>query len=1072
MFREILHSIRKLLARPFTQGEWRLSLSGLLSGLYVTCLLHHFVANFGLSQSGLTAIAITVTGTVAVASILLTKLTTSEARRFERWGFAVSHAVLAIWAIAIVWIEVPIWSILSRFSWAALQSPATMLAVAVIHLGLPLLVVCLLSTAARIRIDAQTNSGQSKESAKSTFGIWLATGITFGVLFAAPGIGVEFTRLLTAVVGIVVLFHEVLWRPVWLPLSNTQSCQPTKASSDTQQGSLETLGVQAFLLLLTGMAFGFVDRIVEQFVAASFWVYGILLACFCLGSAIGRFKKSNQTKLWWQGTAWCLATWCIVVVSGFELLLRSSLYLNAYVSSPAILVVGRGILVAVLAVPLGICLRRSLLPSSDQTLTAIPWANVVLFGCTLLGGLVTRWLLLPTVGVAWSLTVAAWSLVTLVVIARARAGWPSARKARLTFVVATLAVVVSPLVTDGYQPQRAAKALFDTNAFAAFRAGNETWKLPFYDEGRVIQTVEGTRGTYTLWRFRGSQLQIRESGIPKSLLSVNSEIAPQYSAEITHAVLPIALHRQPRRVMVLGASGGVQLATCLQSPIAEIVCVESDPALINICKQTLQRQTQWSALRSDNVEFVELEPVLAVASNERQFDVIVDSPEHSASIHAAPSFTRQYYQHIANRLDDEGLYCQRFAFVDVGASTMAAIMATLSTTFSQVAAIETAPGTTLFLASNSTRSFHRPELMSRLQSDHVRRILASAGWDWSTLLNLPTCESQHWATAVERMAPKINTVANGRLAFKMPLDVMRWAPKREEVHQMLANNSTRLLMWTGDVGTNEYIQNRMGELRSKQRIVTVYPDEYWRYRSSIKDQLKKRPKAVIKQASNDPMKRKRHPEDQYRMEYLQTLGKAVKNRKPTMDELTAVAGFQEPFDPLISYFLHGELAEIAMRTRPRPITFELTHRLHKIYFSSASDRSVRNIVAALKMLAEHPEAIEDQAERFDHMNALLQMMQIRWNNRRSVSPSSSQIALHDIEQSISAVEAALESMAEIREKAELSERDWQARSAIIEKYLLRPLRTLRGKILPQYLKRSGKKKASTLYERNDYSLPE
>ena len=108
--------------------------------------------------------------------------------------------------------------------------------------------------------------------------------------------------------------------------------------------------------------------------------------------------------------------------------------------------------------------------------------------------------------------------------------------------------------------------LFATNVLLANRHGYSPDGLRFLDEGRLVEATEGERGTYTVWKYSGSQFQIREGGIPKSVTSVDTEVHPNYSAELLQATVPLVLHEQPNHVLILGLGAGVPLKLCLALP--------------------------------------------------------------------------------------------------------------------------------------------------------------------------------------------------------------------------------------------------------------------------------------------------------------------------------------------------------------------------------------------------------------------------------------------------------------------------------------------------------------------------
>ncbi|NOX54503.1 MAG: hypothetical protein GXP27_08700, partial [Planctomycetes bacterium] len=294
--------------------------------------------------------------------------------------------------------------------------------------------------------------------------------------------------------------------------------------------------------------------------------------------------------------------------------------------------------------------------------------------------------------------------------------------------------------------------------------------------------------------------------------------------------------------------------------------------------------------------------------------------------------------------------------------------------------------------------------------------------------------------------------ANGRLAFRLPLDAMRWGAKRQEVMALLAPRARILAGVLGEGAQDQDIRLRLREVQTRGNLLRQYPDQYWAYRKEVKRQLTKRPRSTIRLVSGEEPRRVRHPDDRHRLDYFEALSEAV--RHPTAERIRNVETFEEPYDPLISYFLHSEVASLWARSPERDEVAELRHRLHTVYFAPAGARSVRDVIQAMELLREQPAALPDPSVRWDHLNALLQTLVDRWLNRSAVRPSSTQIALNDIDQSILAVQETLRTMDELRAKAGVSSADWKARRALLEKTLVSPLKAYRTQILAHHWKRS------------------
>ena len=195
------------------------------------------------------------------------------------------------------------------------------------------------------------------------------------------------------------------------------------------------------------------------------------------------------------------------------------------------------------------------------------------------------------------------------------------------------------------------------------------------------------------------------------------------------------------------------------------------------------------------------------------------------------------------------------------------------------------------------------------------------------------------------------------------------------------------------------------------------------------------------------------------MSYFVALGKGTNAAHPTLEVLHRIEEFADPYDPVLTYFLHHELSLLYARAEtPEPST-QLQHRLYTIYYSDPRDRSIRDIVDGLNLLARNSQILSP-ALRWDHMNALMDLLKGRWNNRGLVKPPSAQILLNDLERSVGAVDSAFSEMEKIRADVGVAAADWQARRDVLERSLIRPLRSYRTELVPYYMKETERTTSS------------
>jgi hypothetical protein len=253
-----------------------------------------------------------------------------------------------------------------------------------------------------------------------------------------------------------------------------------------------------------------------------------------------------------------------------------------------------------------------------------------------------------------------------------------------------------------------------------------------------------------------------------------------------------------------------------------------------------------------------------------------------------------------------------------------------------------------------------------------------------------------------------------------------------------------MLAWLGESVDPSNVIKRLEDVAEQQRVIRDNPDAAWAYRKVVRHRLQERPRTAILPVAHEGLQRQLHPEDQRRKAFLLALGEAARQPAPEHDAIERVRRFVEPYDPLVSDFVHHEAALLLSRAAVADPRAELEHRLHTIYFNTGNDRSVRNVTEALALVLDHPEAAGDPLDRWDQANALLEVLKHRWALRAAESEAS-QYAQSDAEQTLAAAQRALRTMDELAPQLPVDPDDWQARRDVLERQLLRPLRTYRAR---------------------------
>jgi spermine/spermidine synthase len=1003
----------------------------MVAGLYLVVFCHSLTARFGsglmFTAGALTAVTLgLLVGTIGSRG----RPTGSKSRTI------VACLMLAVWAVAFGflanWTQIAVRSI----SLEALASPLVQYAVA---LGVSLLLLGIpAACAARL--------GFSSPSVRIGW-LWsgAATGLVVTAQIVGPWLGLDWAAWI-AVAGSALIIATRPRQPIaHTPAARTVGSRVAAIIGPVAASLAAGLGAAAFERLTLQL---FPSAEAEQWTAWSGFLIGT-----AAGWILARRQTAEHSSRIVVRLVFASATGMAAALVLFATLTDWSLALTSSVSEVALLMLARGFAAAVFFVPLGTAwgaiLGRSEIPAGeiqavnpDVLLRSVP--------ALLSGYLAGRWALSRGADVSWLIDVGSLGFAVVAMILSLRAAAWRRRWRGIGGFAAVAALLVVAHVQVAYSAARAARLLFSTDVFMERRAGTETRLLPFLDDGRLLASEEGDRGTYTLWKHHGVQYELRENGIPLGTYCGRSDVCPQFSGLVLTAALPLALHEAPRHVLILGLGSGSTLAATLEFPVADVTCVERDGRLVELLNHDVWPSGLANPKDDNRVRFVELDPACAVQSAGGAFDAIVADTDGAGVATGTPYFTREFYAAASRQLAEDGIFAQRFPYVDFGPWPVRSMLATLKSVFSQVAAVEAGGGDFVLLATNSPKGLNRVDLLKRFQSPQVGRAFSHVGWDWSVALNL----GAYWGEKCDALAEgaAINTASNGLFAYRLPQETMRWGAKREELVELLNPHAGRIAEWPNADGNDPEFIRRLSDVLRQRELMTAYPDQPWAYRKAVHEDLTKHPHTVIEESGDgDGYDRKLHPVDERRLNYLSALGHAAKARRPTLEAVHQLEEFAEPYDPVLTYFVHHELAALYGRDGSLDPAAHLRHRLYTVYYGDASDRSIRDVVEALQLLATTPQAMP-VAERWDQMNALMQFLKLRWNNRGLGKPPSVRIALNDCDRTISAAESTFVEMEKLRPEVGVTQSDWEARREVIERSLVRPLRNYQSQLVPDYLR--------------------
>jgi len=156
------------------------------------------------------------------------------------------------------------------------------------------------------------------------------------------------------------------------------------------------------------------------------------------------------------------------------------------------------------------------------------------------------------------------------------------------------------------------------------------------------------------------RVEVAKSSLFGKCLILDGKIqSSEFDEYIYHEALvhPAMLaHPRPRTVMVIGGGEGATLREVFKHPsVGKVVMVDIDKDVVDLCKEYLPEWHQGS-FEDARLELIHADARQYLEDNEVAFDVmIIDLPEPVEEGPSRRLFTRQFYQIVKKRLNENGI---------------------------------------------------------------------------------------------------------------------------------------------------------------------------------------------------------------------------------------------------------------------------------------------------------------------------------------------------------------------------------------------------------------------------------
>jgi spermidine synthase len=213
-------------------------------------------------------------------------------------------------------------------------------------------------------------------------------------------------------------------------------------------------------------------------------------------------------------------------------------------------------------------------------------------------------------------------------------------------------------------------------------------------QGETIFYKEGITATVAVQQVNKDRV-LKVNGKPEA--STTGDMPTQ----VLIGALPLLVREQSDEVLLIGLGSGVTLGSIEQFPIKRVTCVELEPAVVEASEQF--NDVNNRPLEDPRLRMISNDGRNFIFTTNEKFDVIVSEPSNPWLTGIANLFTLEYFKRGAERLTDDGVFCQWLQIYEMHPEDVKTLIATFKAAFSNVYLFRGAEGDLMLLGSKNDR---------------------------------------------------------------------------------------------------------------------------------------------------------------------------------------------------------------------------------------------------------------------------------------------------------------------------------------------------------------------------------
>jgi len=207
-----------------------------------------------------------------------------------------------------------------------------------------------------------------------------------------------------------------------------------------------------------------------------------------------------------------------------------------------------------------------------------------------------------------------------------------------------------------------------------------------HDTERVLFHQEGVEATVSVMEWRRNKMRtLRING------KIDASSRKDMPTQILSAHLPLMVHKDPKKVMIIGLASGVSAGSALLHPVERVDCAEISPAVVAASRLFKEigaskldyEDPRFNLIMDDGRHFLDL--------SEEKYDVIIAEPSNPWISGMSVLFTREFFEIMKSRLNPDGVALIWIGAYDMDAYTVRMLLRTFNEVFDNCTMWESKP---------------------------------------------------------------------------------------------------------------------------------------------------------------------------------------------------------------------------------------------------------------------------------------------------------------------------------------------------------------------------------------------